>query len=284
LKLRKASGELYVPDGLALAEAWARTTHMAFAAHQDDVEIMAYAGILECFARQDRWFSAVITTNGAGSERSGPYAEFTDQQMQMVRRHEQKKAAFVGEFAALALLDYASSEVKQAPAQNLVDDMKDLLLAAKPEVVYTHNLADKHDTHVSTTLRLIQACRDLPAAARPQQLLGCEVWRDLDWMTDKDKVALNVGDRENLAAALVGVYDSQITGGKRYDLATLGRRRAHATYHESHGLDRTTGLTFAIDLTPLIQDASLDPTSYVLGFIDRLSSEVRERLGRLAKR
>ena len=31
--------------------AVAKTTHMAIGAHQDDIEIMAYHGVLECFGR-----------------------------------------------------------------------------------------------------------------------------------------------------------------------------------------------------------------------------------------
>jgi LmbE family N-acetylglucosaminyl deacetylase len=282
VKLRRARSEIYVPDGLPPAEALARTTHLAVGAHQDDVEIMAYAGILDCYAKKDRWFAAAITTNGAGSDRSGPYADFTDEQMQQVRRVEQRKAAFVGEYAAVAMLDYSSAQVKQPPARDVVEDLKDVLLAARPTVVYTHNLADKHDTHVSTSLRLIQALREIEPSARPGKLLGCEVWRDLDWMVDSDKVALDVSGRESLAAALVGIFDSQISGGKRYDLATLGRRRAHATYHESHGVDRTTGMTFAMDLTPLLADPGLDPVAYTLDYADRFAKDVRERLTKLS--
>ena len=63
---------------------------------------------------------------------------------------------------------------------------------------------------------------------------------------------LNVESHENLAAALLGVFDSQICGGKRYDLATMGRRRAHATYFASHGVDESTSLTFAtMHLAPI---------------------------------
>ena len=63
-----------------------------------------------------------------------------------------------------------------------VEDILALLQAAQPEVVYTHNLADKHDTHVGVTIKTIEAIRALPAAERPTHLFGCEVWRDLDWM------------------------------------------------------------------------------------------------------
>jgi hypothetical protein len=148
-------------------------------------------------------------------------------------------------------------------------------------VVYTHNLADKHDTHVAVALRTVEAIRRLPAGARPQRLYGCEVWRDLDWLVDADKVAFDVSAHENLQAALLGVFDSQICGGKRYDLATLGRRRANATYYASHAVDATTGMSFAMDLTPLIRQPDLGVETYIQGFIVRLRQDVAERLARL---
>jgi LmbE family N-acetylglucosaminyl deacetylase len=283
MKLRNAGAEIWVPDGAPVPDALSRTTHLGISAHQDDLEIMAYSGILDCFGRADRWFTGVVVTNGAGSERSGPYAAYTDEQMREVRKQEQKKAGFVGDYAAVVLLDYTSQETKDPAAETVVGELRELVRQCRPEVLFTHNLADKHDTHVATALRVIEACRGLPAEARPRRVLGGEVWRDLDWMNDRDKVALDVQARESLALALLGVFDSQITGGKRYDLATLGRRRAHATYHESHGLDVTTALTFAMDLTPLVADVSLDPRVYAQGFIDRFAAEVRARLDRLRR-
>ncbi|HOM82049.1 MAG TPA: PIG-L family deacetylase [Armatimonadota bacterium] len=281
MKLRNSTAEIFVPDGKPVAEALARTTHMGVSAHQDDLEIMAFRGILECFGVDDKWFLGVVVTNGAGSPRDDLYKDYTDEEMMVVRRKEQKKAAFVGEYAAQFLLDHPSSAVKDASNPDVVADLKEILLAARPEVVYTHNLGDKHDTHVGTALRLIQAMRELPEEARPKRVLGCEVWRDLDWMTDEDKVPLDVAAHENLAAALLGVFDSQICGGKRYDLATMGRRRAHATYFASHGVDDTAQLNFAMDLTPLVNDPSLDVSSYVQGFIDRFAAEVKGRVGKL---
>jgi LmbE family N-acetylglucosaminyl deacetylase len=282
MKLTRPGAEIWVPDGAPRAEALSRTTHMGIGAHQDDVEILAQRGILDCFDRRDRWFTAVVVTDGAGSARTGPYADYTDDQMRAVRKLEQKKAGMVGDYAAVALLDYGSADVKTARSPGVVADLAAILTAARPDVVYTHNLADKHDTHVGTALRVIEACRTLPAAERPSRLLGGEVWRDLDWMCDPDKVALDVQDRESLTAALLGVFDSQITGGKRYDLATAGRHRAHATYHQSHRLDATVALTFAMDLTPLVQSDTLDPLAYAKGYIERFAAEVTDRVRRLS--
>ncbi len=272
---------VFVPDGSPVDQAIARTTHMGIAAHQDDIEIMAYHGILECFGNKDKGFMGVVVTNGSGSPRDGLYADYTDEMMLAIRREEQKKAAVVGEYCAQAFLDFSSSAVKHGTKPDVVDDLGKLIRAARPRVIYTHNPADKHDTHVGVALRVIQALRGLPADARPDQLYGCEVWRDLDWINDEDKVVFNVEARESLAAALLGVFDSQICGGKRYDLATLGRRRAHATYHASHGTDVSTALNFGMDLTPLMKDASIDITSYVRAFIDRFAQEVSERIRKL---
>jgi LmbE family N-acetylglucosaminyl deacetylase len=281
MKLNHDSAEIFVPDGLTPEEALARTTHMAVAAHPDDLEIMAFDGILKCFQRDDRWFCGVVITDGSGSPRDDLYKDYTDEAMQVVRRKEQKKAAVVGEYGAQVLLDYPSAAVKDGSSRAIVEDIGCLFRAARPEVVYTHNLADKHDTHVGVALRVIEAARSLPAVERPQRLYGCEVWRDLDWMVDVDKVAFDCSAHENLQAALLGIFDSQICGGKRYDLATLGRRRANATYYASHDIDIATGMIFAMDLTPLVLDPAKDIHVYVQQFIHRFAQDVKERLERL---
>jgi len=278
MRLTNPNSEIFVPDGKPVEEALRRTTHMAVGCHQDDLEIMSYDGILKCFGSEDNWYTGIVVTNGAGSPRDDLYANYTDEEMQKVRRVEQKKAAVVGEYAACALLDYSSSAVKDPSNRSVVEDIKALILAARPEILYTHNLADKHDTHVSVALRTLAALRELPADAKPKAVYGCEVWRDLDWMVDEDKVAFDLARHENLAAALLGVFDSQICGGKRYDLATIGRRRANATYYASHGTDVTTQMNFAMDLTPLVKDPSLSIKDYVAGYINRFANEVLERL------
>jgi LmbE family N-acetylglucosaminyl deacetylase len=280
MKLSESAAEIWVPDGASEAAALKRVTHMSIAAHQDDVEIMALEGILAGFGSQEKWFMAVIVTNGAGSPRDGIYANYNDQQMQEVRRLEQKKAAFVGEYSAVAFLNHPSSAVKSSKATGPKDDLKALIYATRPEVIYTHNLADKHDTHIGVTLRTIAAIRELPAEQRPKKLYGCEVWRDLDWLVDSDKVVFELDAHENVAVALVGVFDSQIAGGKRYDHATMGRRRANATYFQSHSVDAAQLINFGIDLTPLIQDDKLDPGEFISGFVRRFAEDVG---GRVAK-
>jgi LmbE family N-acetylglucosaminyl deacetylase len=272
------SNKLFIPEGITVEEALPRITHLGIGAHQDDLEFMAFHGILACFARDDRWFGGVTCTNGAGSSRSGPYAGFSDARMMEVRRREQNTAAVIGGYAAMFQLDYPSSTVKNPDDPSLENDLLEILTTSLPQVVYTHNPADKHDTHIGVTLAALRAMRRLPRDQRPQHVIGCEVWRDLDWLPDDAKVLMDVSGRDNLAAALNGVFDSQIAGGKRYDLATLGRRAANATFFDSHATDAATQLVFGIDLTPLVVDESLDIADYVCGFIDRFKADVFGKL------
>ncbi len=281
MKFTIDSAELFIPDGTEESDALARTTHLAIGAHQDDLEIMAYDGIVKCYQQKGLWYTGVVVTNGSGSSRTGAYANYTDEDMVNVRRIEQKKAAYVGDFSAQFLLDFPSSMVKDGADQRPIDDLVAIIEATKPEIVYTHNLADKHDTHIGVTLKTIAALRKVSAEAKPRKVYGCEVWRDLDWMVDDDKVSFDVSERENLQMALVGIFDSQIAGGKRYDLATMGRRRAHATYSESHGVDECTGVSLAMDLTPLIEDETKDPLEFVQGYLNNFLNDISERVKKI---
>lgn len=282
MKFSHPNADIFVPDdSLPPQEALARTTHLCIAAHQDDIEIMAYHGIAECFGRNDKWFSGVVVTNGSGSSRTGVYADFTDEQMQAVRRREQRKAAYVGDYSIQLQLAHPSSAVKDQANASVQADLAALFAVATPEVVYLHQPADKHDTHIAVFAHALKALRALPAARRPKRVLGCEVWRDLDWLCDADKVLLDVSAYPNVAASLVGVFDSQITGGKRYDLATAGRRLANATYHTSHATDKHQGISWAMDLTPLVLDPSLSVAGYTQAFIQRFAADVASRLAKI---
>jgi LmbE family N-acetylglucosaminyl deacetylase len=278
MKLHQSTAEIFVPDGQPVAQALRRVTHLGIGAHQDDLEFMAFHGILNCFTSEKKSFGGVTCTNGSGSSRTGPYANLTDAQMMVIRRGEQNAAAMIGRYGVMLQLDYPSSAVKSPTDTRVKEDLKEILAATRPEIVYTHNLADKHDTHIGVVIAALQAMRELPRNQRPQRVWGCEVWRNLDWLPDTDKVLMDVSGRDNLAAALNGVFDSQIAGGKRYDLATAGRRASNATFFESHATDKATQLIFGMDFTPLVVDETADVADYVCGFIRKFEADVREKL------
>jgi LmbE family N-acetylglucosaminyl deacetylase len=278
MKFTKPDASVFIPDGLPEKDAFCRVTHLGIGAHQDDCEIMAFHGIQKCFTSKALWFGAVTATNGAGSPRSGEYASCGDAEMAALRRREQEKAAVLGNYGLLVQLNYTSAEVKDAAKGGLRADLVKILELARPEVVYTHNPADKHDTHLAVVFTVIAALRELAPEERPTTVYGCEVWRGLDWMDDGDKVPLDVGRREGLSNGLIGVYDSQVEGGKRYDLATVGRRRANAVYFQSHATDEAEQLWFAMDLTPLVRDDKLDVAAYVLGHVDKFRASVAAKI------
>ncbi len=282
MQFSQPHSEIYCWDGVEHEAALKSTTHLGICAHQDDLEILAMHGILSCFHKQGKAFTGVVVTNGAGSARDFDYADYTDEEMQEVRRIEQRKAAFVGEYAAQVLMDHPSHAVKDASSFVVVEDLKQLLLLTRPEVVYTHNLCDKHDTHIAVALRTIAALRALPPDARPERVIGCEVWRDLDWLPDHLKVTMDVSGRDNLQSALLGVFDSQVAGGKRYDLAAMGRRRAHATFSESHGVDQSQGLIYGMDLTPLLREPERSPSDYAEELMRAFADDVRARVSRFS--
>src|SRR5512134_2394535 len=111
MNLHLPTAEIFVPDGLPVEEALSRTTHLCIAAHQDDIEIMAAGPILECFQQKDKSFSGVVVSDGRGSPRDGLYRDTTDEEMHSIRNQEQRKAAAIGEYGALVLLDYPSASI-----------------------------------------------------------------------------------------------------------------------------------------------------------------------------
>lgn len=280
MELHNSSAQIFIPDGKPAAEAFKRITHLGIGAHQDDLEFMAFHGILECFANDAKWFGGVTCTNGSGSSRTAKYARCTDEAMMRIRRQEQNTAAIIGQYGAMIQLDYPSQVIKRSDDKRLKSDLKTILEATQPEVVYTHNPADKHDTHIAVVVATLQAMREMPSDKLPKRVIGCEVWRNLDWLPDSEKIVMDVSGHDHLAAALNGVFDSQIAGGKRYDLATSGRRSANATFFESHATDKANQVIFGMDLTPLAKDdLNIDVRDYVCSFIDRFRADVRKKLG-----
>jgi len=122
----------------------------------------------------------------------------------------------------------------------------------------------------------------LPRETRPPRVLGVEAWRSLEWLLTEDLVALDASAHNSLKRPLIEVFASQVVGGKRYDEAALGRRRANATFLDAHSTDTFSELCWALDLTPLAHDDTLRVQDFALAKIDRLRAEVANRLARLS--
>lgn len=277
-------GMIFVPDGRPVEEAMARTTHLGIGAHQDDLEIMAYAGIEACYGREDAWFGGVTVTDGGGCARSGPFRDYTDAEMRAARWEEQNEAARIGRYAFQAQLGWTSAGVKDpGAAGGVVEVLAEILRGARPQTLYLHSPFDRHDTHIAVLRRCLEALAKLEPGERPATILGCEVWRDLDWLDGPPKVALPVGCLAELERELIEVFQTQIAGGKNYTAAVLGRRRAHATYHRSHEVDGPLpGLIFAVDLTAFAGLEAAGQANWLEGPLVRLRDDVLGRWDKFA--
>ena len=283
VKLLQPDSQVYFPEGPGNDLLLTKTTHLGVGAHQDDLEIFAIHGILEAYDDPDLHFTGVTVTDGRGAPRSGPYADMSDDELWQIRMIEQKKAADIGRYNAQFLMNYPSKRVKSQNATDVIEDLKRILAVTSPTTIYTHNLADKHDTHVGVALCLIQALRGLNPPLDDIKLYGCEVWRGLDWLPDDLKITLDASKHTELQEELLTVFESQIVGGKRYDQATMGRREANATYFQSHETDAASRLVYAMDLTPLIHNPEMDISRFTIQSIQSFANDVRGRLERLRK-
>lgn len=270
--------EVLVPDGRSIAEALCRTTHLGIGAHPDDLEFMALHGIQECYQNPDKWFTGVTCTTGSGSAREGAFADKTDEEIAAIRRQEQNHAARLGGYGAMIQLGYTSADAKNVWHPGLAGDLHAVMAACKPGVIYTHNPVDRHPSHLGVLASVIRAVRSLPPRQRPVQLIGCEVWRGLDWLPDARKLAMDVSNSEALAKTLNSVFESQIAGGKRYDLAVGGRWHANATFSNSHETDAATSVILGIDLTCFVHDENLELSDFVAELLEEFRREALNAL------
>lgn len=277
MNFKKSNATIYFPG----KESLEGVTDMCIAAHQDDIEIMAYGPISECYNSDTRNFCGVVMTDGAGSPRAGEYSNYTNEQMKEVRIQEQNDAAKLGNYTAILQLGYASLEIKDGNNKDTIDELYDILCQVKPERLYTHNLADKHETHVAVVLRVIEAVRRMPEDIRPKEIVALEVWRNLDWLPDSEKVCVDTSKYPQLAEDLITVYRSQVVGGKSYDKAAIGRRCANATFFESHNTDEASSQSFGLDLMPLVKGEET-PSDFIISYIEKFKSEVENTIARLS--
>ncbi len=249
-------------------------TELVVAAHQDDIEIMCPQAIIKGYQSDKFGMVGVVCADGSGSPRSGKFATMTDEDMKKVRRLEQIKAAEIGDYSALVMLNYTSKELKDRSNADPKNDIKEIILEYKPETMYVHNLADKHPTHVGTAVNCIKALRELPKEARPKKLYGCEVWRNLDWLSDDEKVFFDLTGYEKLMRDVLDVYESQIAGGKEYCTAAIGRRAGNATFSASHGVDVAEHVAYGMDLTALIENDDLDVREFIVEKIYQFAKDL----------
>ena len=271
--MNAAHADLFVPDDSAPAKALERTTHLGIGAHPDDLELMAWHGITKCHASDVHWFTGVVCCDGAGSPRSGHYADYSDADMVKQRAQEQRQAAELGQYSAQIQLGYSSTQAGSVDTQ-LVEDLARVIDTTRPDIIYLHNLADAHATHVAIALASLQALRNLEDDWHPQQVFGVEVWRSLDWLPESHRIVLALPADDSLQQRLLACHDSQIRGGKRYDLAIRARQQANATFADSHNVDTHAACCVVLDYSALIDNPNLTPRAFMEQCLNGFNEEI----------
>ena len=283
MKFSQTQSNFYSPRGEDFPTALSSTTHLGIGAHADDLEILAFPGISACYGHAKNRFSGVVVTDGAGAPRTGAFAAMSNAEMIPQRQKEQRQAADLGKYASVIQLAHPSSAVRQADRSQVVAELTQILEIARPEVLYLHNPADRHETHIAVLLACLEALRNLPASALPKEVYGCEVWGDLDWVPSSHVVRLPCPASETLGTSLLRCFQSQVEGGKRYDRAAVGRRHAQATFGNPTQPDSAEEVVLALDLRPLLQGKD-SLTEFLAPTLDLFRKQTLARLEALASK
>ena len=128
MKFHLDTAEIYVPDDHACGKgAFPYHASCVFPHTRMILRSWLHSRSWNVSSRRDKWFTGVVVTDGRGSPRDGLYKDYTDEEMRLVRFKEQRKAAFVGEYAAQVMLDYPSKIIKDASRQEPVEDIVNLI-------------------------------------------------------------------------------------------------------------------------------------------------------------
>ncbi len=221
---------------------------MCIGAHKDDVEIMAFDGIIKGL---DGGFVAVVLTSGSTCPKGEMLKDLSPKEISALRTNEQLEASKIGKYAGLYLIEKESPELQNYDEQ-LVHSLCEILQANRGmDTVYIHSPFDRHKTHRRAFDVAIDAFRMLDKADLPRKVYACEVWGSLDWYNGKYRTEFVLDGHEQLAYDLMSCFKSQ-NQAKRYDLAVGARRQANATFGDGHALDMAKSVALALDVTDLV--------------------------------
>jgi len=275
MKYKKSDANIYIPSGKAESSILSEINFLGIAAHQDDLEIIAFPGILDAYNNKSKYFGGIVCTDGV------PRNSNNAREINKIRKNEQKKAADIGKYGFVIQLDYSSDEIIEKSNTDLEDEIIKIINETKPDIIYTHNPFDRHKTHLSVCRTVINALRNTKCKYKPNKLYGSEVWRDLDWLDDKYKVEFDVSGSSELGLKLLEAFKSQIINGKNYHKAVIARRTVNATFSNACEKDKSDQIIYGIDLTPLIINKNLSIKDFLSDIIDKSNDNLIKTINEL---
>jgi LmbE family N-acetylglucosaminyl deacetylase len=222
------------------------------APHPDD-DVIGAGGLLALEAARGRRVVVIHATDGRGAPR--PAGGPSDEELARIRREE--AAAGLRELGIHQshTLAHRSDQL----GEPLVADLHRVLVAIRPADVLVTAPQEPHATHRRVTAATLAALRRAALQPAPR-LWGYPVWGDLWGETGVAVVDISaVADRKRQAIA---AHRSQCEAG-HYDEGALARNRADAVFLETHALTTPTHVERFLDLTPLLADPDLSPTTFL---------------------
>jgi hypothetical protein len=253
--------DIYIPieesNLLAVSdkEALVRTTHLCIGACQEDIEIIAYHGIAECYNKPNKWFTEVVVTDEIGSSQNGIYADFTEEQIKQIRCQGRIKTAESSKYNMSIQLGYSGDFIKCNSYSSVTMDLLTIFSECSPDIIYLHQSIDKNDTRVAVFTHCINALRQLPADKKPKMVIGSEIWENFYYIDNNLIRECNLNNRAE----------------KNY---------VNAIYNASHSIDGCQKITLTMNLVPLINDPSLSILDDTMNFIDQFKNDVKTRLSK----
>ena len=147
-----------IPDQISAPEAQARTSTSALARTKTTWNLWPFMVLLPAMVKMARGSVGSPAQMAAVALAPGAFAGKTDAEMQTIRANEQRRAAEIGQYSYVGQLGFTSAAIKDpATRGKLVDQLEQHLIYTQPEVLYTHNPADKHATHVAVFHAVVEA-------------------------------------------------------------------------------------------------------------------------------
>lgn len=183
-----------------------------------DIEVLGAGGVIDSLYNPNKSFVGVVAYNPKGVPNAGLYSLYNPQDMIRIRQGEQQKAANIGSYNSVYLLNHEEGE--EDIEENIISDFVGLIKAYKPEVIYTYSPFELDPTKIAIMKCVIIALSRIVDDYSPKAVYGVYTEGSLTFVPLDKLVDLGVESKIGFAYSLLDVYDSASEAGEILDPAT----------------------------------------------------------------
>lgn len=191
---------------------------MCLAANITDVEILGSGGIIDSLYNPNKSFVGVVAYAPTEIPNAGLYSLYNPQDMIRIRQEEQQKAANIGSYNSVFLLNHNNEE--EEVVESIINDFVGLIKAYKPEIIYTFSPFDLDPAKIEIMKCVIIALSRIVDDYRPKAVYGVYTEGSLSFVPLTQLVDLGIETKIGFAYSLLNVYDSASEALEALDPAT----------------------------------------------------------------